>query len=287
MMATVVRTKEEIRRLVAAARAEGRRIGFVPTMGALHMGHRALMEQAVAENGFTVLSVFVNPTQFGPAEDFDAYPRQLEADVALATEVGVNVVFAPRADEMYAPDHSTWVQEESLSEGLCGARRPGHFRGVATVCMKLFNIVRPDRAYFGRKDYQQLQVIRRLVRDLDVPVEIVPVATVRDGDGLAKSSRNQYLSSDERRAALAIWRSLKQASALIIGGEKSPRAVADAVRAEIVREGVLRVEYIEIVHAETLEPIAPLEGPILVAVAVHCGSTRLIDNIVVDAPATA
>ena len=286
MMATVVRTKEEIRRLVAAARAEGRRIGFVPTMGALHMGHRALMEQAVAENGFTVLSVFVNPTQFGPAEDFDAYPRQLEADVALATEVGVNVVFAPRADEMYAPDHSTWVQEESLSEGLCGARRPGHFRGVATVCMKLFNIVRPDRAYFGRKDYQQLQVIRRLVRDLDVPVEIVPVATVRDGDGLAKSSRNQYLSSDERRAALAIWRSLKQASALIIGGEKSPRAVADAVRAEIVREGVLRVEYIEIVHAETLEPIAPLEGPILVAVAVHCGSTRLIDNIVVDAPAT-
>lgn len=286
-MATVVRTKEEIRRLVAAARAEGRRIGFVPTMGALHVGHRALMEQAVAENGFTVLSVFVNPTQFGPAEDFDAYPRQLEADVALATEVGVNVVFAPRADEMYAPNHSTWVLEESLSEGLCGARRPGHFRGVATVCTKLFNIVRPDRAYFGRKDYQQLQVIRRMVRDLDLPVEIVPVATVRDGDGLAKSSRNQYLSPDERRAALAVWRSLKQASAMIVGGEKSPRAVADAVRAEIVREGVLRVEYIEIVHAETLEPAAPLEGPILVAVAVHCGSTRLIDNIVVDAPATA
>lgn len=286
-MATVVRTKEEVRKLVAAARAEGRQIGFVPTMGALHVGHRTLMEQAVAENGFTVLSVFVNPAQFGPSEDFDAYPRQLEADATLAGAAGVNVVFAPRPDEMYAADHSTWVEEESLSEGLCGARRPGHFRGVATVCVKLFNIVRPDRAYFGRKDYQQLQVIRRMVRDLDLPLEIRSVATARDLDGLAVSSRNQYLSPQERQSALAIWRSLKQAAALITGGEKSPRAVSDAVRGEIVREGLLHVEYIEIVDAETLEPAAPLEGATLVAVAVHCGRTRLIDNIVVNAPGTA
>ena len=243
-MAEVVRGKQEIRERVAAARAAGKRVGLVPTMGALHAGHRRLIEQSVAENDFTVLSVFVNPTQFGPAEDFDHYPRQLEADVAVAAEAGADVVFAPAPEEMYTGDHSTWVDEETMSEGLCGARRPGHFRGVATVCAKLFNIAQPDRAYFGRKDYQQVKIIERMVRDLDMSVEIRSVETVRGSDGLAVSSRNSYLDPDKRRASLAIWRALKQAAALILGGERSPRIVTDAVRSEIVRDGRLRVDYI-------------------------------------------
>jgi len=283
-MAEVVRTKQEICERVAAARAGGKAIGFVPTMGALHAGHRKLIERSVSENDFTVLSIFVNPTQFGPAEDFDRYPRHLEADVAAAGQAGADLVFAPTAEEMYAADHSTWIDEEKVSEGMCGARRPGHFRGVATVCAKFFNVVRPDRAYFGQKDYQQLRIIERMVRDLDIPVEIRPVETVRGGDGLAVSSRNDYLSPDERQASLAIWRALKQAAALVGGGERSTRAVSDAVRSEIVRDGRLRVEYIEIVDAQTLEPIVPLEGRMVIAVAVYCNHTRLIDNLVVECP---
>lgn len=283
-MADVVHTKADVRRRVDEARAAGKTVGFVPTLGALHVGHRRLIERAVADSAFTVVSVFVNPTQFGPAEDFTRYPRQLEADAALVAEAGADLVFAPAPEEMYAEDHSTWVEEQAVSEGLCGARRPGHFRGVATVCTKLLNIVRPDRVYFGRKDYQQLKVVERMVRDLDLPVEVVPVDTVRDADGLATSSRNQYLSAEARQSSLAIWRALKQASALIEGGERSPRAVAEAVRSEIVRDGRLSVEYIEIVDAESLEPLVPLAGRVLIAVAVHCDQTRLIDNILVQCP---
>lgn len=283
-MVKLVRRKEEVRGEVSAARAAGKGVGFVPTMGALHVGHTKLIEQAVAENDFTVLSIFVNPTQFGPAEDYGNYPRQLEADMAVAEKAGVDLVFAPDTEEVYAPDHSTWVEEERMSEGLCGARRPGHFRGVATVCAKLFNIVRPDRAYFGQKDYQQTKVVERMVRDLDIPVDIRTVPTVRDGDGLAVSSRNQYLSHEERQASLAIWRALKQGAALVSGGERSPRAVAEAVRSEIIRDGTLRIEYVEIVDAETLEPAIPLEGRLVIAVAVFSEHTRLIDNIVVESP---
>lgn len=283
-MAELVHTKQEVRDWVARQRSEGRSVGFVPTMGALHVGHRRLLEQSVEENDVTVLSVFVNPTQFGPSEDYDRYPRQIESDVRTAGEAGVDLVFAPSRSEMYAEGHSTWIDEEKMSEGLCGARRPGHFRGVSTVCAKLFNIVRPDRAYFGLKDYQQTKVIERMVRDLDIPVEIRPVPTVRDGDGLATSSRNQYLTDEERQASLAIWRALKQAAALITGGERSARAVSEAVRSEIVRDGTLRVDYIEVIDAETLEPIAPLEGRVLIAVAVYCEQTRLIDNIVAECP---
>jgi pantoate--beta-alanine ligase len=283
-MARLVRTKKEVREAVAAARADGKTVGLVPTMGALHIGHRRLIEQSVAENQFTVLSVFVNPTQFGPAEDFDRYPRQLDADLEVARAAGADLLFAPQPAEMYAQDHSTWVDEEKLSEGLCGARRPGHFRGVATVCTKLFNIVRPDRAYFGQKDYQQLKLVERMVRDLDLPLEVRPVETVRDTAGLAVSSRNKYLPAEGRQAALAIRRALKQAAALVEGGQRSPRTVTEAVRSEIVRDGKLRVEYIEIVDAETLEPIAPLAGHVVIAVAVYCDHTRLIDNIIVECP---
>jgi pantoate--beta-alanine ligase len=278
----VVTTKREIRARVAAARAAGRSVGLVPTMGALHIGHRALLDRSVAENGFTVCSVFVNPTQFGPNEDFERYPRQLEQDRLLCEAAGVDVVFAPSPQEMYAADHTTWVVEERLTEGLCGARRPGHFRGVTTVCMKLFHVVAADRAYFGCKDYQQLKVIQRMVRDLDLPLEIVPVETVRDADGLAVSSRNQYLNPADRGASLALPRGLVAAREAVRGGERSPRAVADIVRREVVRQGRLQVDYIEVVDAETLEPVAPLAGRVVVAAAVYCGSTRLIDNIVID-----
>lgn len=283
-MTDVVTTKQEIRRRVAAARAAGKSVGFVPTMGALHVGHRALLDRSVAENDFTVCSVFVNPTQFGPSEDFDRYPRQLEEDRLLCEQAGADTIFAPSPQEMYAADHTTWVEEERLTEGLCGARRPGHFRGVTTVCMKLFNIVAPDRAYFGCKDYQQLKVVQRMVRDLDLPLEVVPVETVRQADGLAVSSRNRYLSDDDRRASLALRQGLLTGRDRINGGERGARSVAEAVRAEIVREGRLQVDYIEVVDAETLEPAAPLAGRVVVAAAVYCGSTRLIDNIVVDVP---
>jgi pantoate--beta-alanine ligase len=283
-MAKIVRTKEEIRRLTAEARAAGKQIGLVPTMGALHVGHRRLLERAAAENDVTVVSVFVNPTQFGPAEDYNQYPRQLESDAAMAGSAGVDFVFAPSAEEMYDPDFSSWVDEEALTEGMCGARRPGHFRGVATVCTKLFNIVQPHRVYLGQKDFQQLKVIERIVRDFDIPVEVCSVPTVRGSDGLAMSSRNQYLSDDERQAGLAIWRALKQGAAMIHDGERSPRNISEAVRSEIVRDGVLRIDYVEVNCAVTLEPVIPLEGQIVIAVAVYCDQTRLIDNILVDCP---
>ena len=278
----VVTTKSEVRERVAAVRAAGKSVGFVPTLGALHAGHRALLEKSVAENDFTVCSIFVNPTQFGPAEDLDRYPRRLEQDCRLAEEAGVDLIFAPSRDEIYAEEHTTWVEEEKLTEGLCGARRPGHFRGVTTVCLKLFNIVTPDRAYFGQKDYQQLKVVERMVRDLDLPLEIRPVATVRDEGGLAVSSRNQYLSDGDRQASLALRRGLLAGAERIAGGERSTRAVADTVRSEIVRGGRLHVDDIEIVDAGTLEPAVPLEGRVVIAAAVYCGATRLIDNIIVD-----
>lgn len=278
--------KSEVRQRVAAARAAGKSVGFVPTLGALHAGHRALLERCVAENDFTVCSIFVNPTQFDPAEDLGRYPRQLEQDRLLAEEVGVDLIFAPSRDEMYAGEQTTWVEEKKLTEGLCGARRPEHFRGVTTVCMKLFNILLPDRAYFGQKDYQQLKVVQRMVRDLDLPLEICPVATVRDEDGLAVSSRNRYLSGEDRQASLALRRGLLIGRDRIARGERSTRAVADAVRSQIVAQGRLQVDYIEIVDAETLEPAVPLEGRVVIAVAVYCGDARLIDNIIVDVDAT-
>jgi len=281
-MAEVVTTKLEVRRAVEAARAAGKSVGFIPTMGALHAGHQTLIQRAAAENGFVVLSIFVNPTQFGPSEDFLSYPRDLNADRTLAEQAGASLIFAPTPEEVYADTHSTWVEEEAMTEGLCGARRPGHFRGVATVCLKLFNIVRPDRAYFGLKDYQQFKVVQRTVRDLDLPLEIIGVATHRESDGLAMSSRNAYLSAEERQWALAIPRALQKAREIVERGERSPRTVTDVVRAELVAEGKLKVEYIEIVDAENLELVVPLVGQVLIAVAVYCGDARLIDNLLVE-----
>ena len=243
-MLDVIRTKAELRQKVAEARKAGLKIGLVPTMGALHAGHRRLIEQSVADTDLTVVSIFVNPTQFGPEEDFDRYPRQLADDEKLVDAAGGHIIFAPSPEEMYTGDQTAWVEEERLTEGLCGARRPGHFRGVMTVCMKLFNVAAPHVVYFGKKDYQQYRVIQRMVRDLDLPLEIKGVETVREADGLALSSRNKYLSSQDREQALAIYRALKQGRALIQHGERSARAVVDAIRNELNRQGGLRIDYI-------------------------------------------
>jgi len=217
-----VNTKAQVRAAVAAARSEGRVIGLVPTMGALHAGHLALVERSVAECGFTVVSVFVNPTQFGPGEDLERYPRTLQADVQLCQQAGADLVFAPSADEMYAADAATTVHVARLTEGLCGAFRPGHFDGVTTVVCKLLNIAQPDRAYFGEKDYQQLVVVRRMVADLDLPVEVISVPTVREADGLAMSSRNRYLTPEQRAVAPALHRALLAGAAAARRGACHP-----------------------------------------------------------------
>lgn len=276
----VCRTIAELREALAPSRSAGRSIGFVPTMGYLHAGHLALAARARTENDVVVVSIFVNPTQFGPAEDLARYPRDLPRDLKLCEEAGVDLVFAPEPGEMYPAGFQTHVEVENLSRGLCGARRPGHFRGVATVVVKLFNIVQPTRAYFGEKDAQQLRVIRRLVRDLDLPLTIVPVPTVREPDGLAMSSRNVYLSAEERRAALVLYRALRLAEDLFARGERDAAAIAAGMEALIAAEPLARMDYLEVVDDETLEPVQKLERPALVALAVYFGKTRLIDNTV-------
>ena len=274
------RTKIEMREAAAAARAAGKRIGLVPTMGALHEGHMSLVKRSAADNGFTVVSVFVNPTQFGPSEDLAKYPRQLEEDMRMCEAAGAGAVFAPSAAEMYAADFSTWVEETSLSKGLCGAARPGHFRGVTTVVAKLFGIVRPDKAYFGQKDAQQAAVIKRMVRDLDMPVEVVVMPIIREADALAMSSRNKYLKGDERRQALVLSKALAEAEKLFAAGERDAARLKDAMRRVIGEAQAARVDYVEIVDAETLLPVVRIARPALVALAVFVGATRLIDNTV-------
>ena len=275
----LARTLPELRAAVDAARAAGKAVGLVPTMGCLHEGHLSLVDLAKARAGFTVVSVFVNPTQFGPKEDFARYPRPFEEDCRLCEARGVDVVFAPGAD-FYAPDHSTWVEESAVSQGLCGQHRPGHFRGVATVVLKLLNAARADVAVFGRKDLQQLAVIRRMVRDLDVPVAIVEAPTARDPDGLAMSSRNRYLSPAERAAALAIPAALRAAADLVRAGERDPAAVLAAARARLAAEPGLRLQYLELVDADSLAPARLAEpGRCVLAVAAFAGATRLIDNL--------
>lgn len=277
----VVRTKKEVRQAVRSAREAGRRIGFVPTMGALHAGHLALVERAVDECDYVVVSIFVNPTQFGPNEDLEKYPRSFDADVAACTAAGVDIVFAPDVEEMYAPDACTTVHVAGLTEGLCGRFRPGHFDGVTTVVSKLLNIVCPDRAYFGEKDYQQLVVIRRMVRDLDFPVEIVGCPTVREADGLALSSRNQYLSADERAAAPALYAALQVGAERARAGATGEQVEA-AVREALAAEPRLRPQYVEAVDPETLERLGGRSGPMVIAAAAYLGDTRLIDNVRVE-----
>lgn len=278
----VVTTVQEMRQAVARARAAGARIGFVPTMGALHEGHGALVDASVAECDVTVVSIFVNPLQFGPAEDFHKYPRDLEADKAFCQARGVDFIFAPSEKEMYPEPPRAFVEVEELTAGLCGAFRPGHFRGVTTVVTKLFHIVMPDVAYFGQKDYQQLAVIRRMVDDLNFPVEIRGVPTVREADGLAMSSRNRYLNPEERRAATALYRGLTAAKALLEQGERNADRVRQRVREELVKEPLVREQYVEVVDADDLSQVSYIDGRVAVAVAAFVGTTRLIDNIVFD-----
>jgi len=275
-----VQTVKEIREALKPVRSSGQVIGLVPTMGALHAGHEKLIQTARKECGVVVVSIFVNPLQFGPKEDYARYPRPLEADLEVCRRNGVDLVFAPSADEMYPLPQLAFTEVTRVSEGLCGAFRPGHFRGVATVVLKLFNIVQPDRAYFGEKDMQQLAVIRRMVADLNVPVEIVPVATVREADGLAVSSRNQYLDAEQRRIAPVVFRALREAERLIRAGEKDVAKVRESAM-QILNEAPVRAEYFEVVNPEDMQPVAAVTGSVRIAAAVWLGTTRLIDNVLV------
>jgi pantoate--beta-alanine ligase len=276
--APLVRTKAALARRISAWRRRGLSVGFVPTMGALHAGHAALVRRAAAENDRVVVSVFVNPLQFGPGEDYGRYPRALPADRRLVAAAGASAVYAPSAAEMYPAGFRTHAEVEGLSELYCGKFRPGHFRGVATVVLKLFNQVRPDRAYFGEKDFQQVVVLETMVRDLDVPVRLVRVPTVREADGLARSSRNAYLTPAERAAAPALRRALEAGVRAGARRGATPAAVASAVRAALSRTP-LRLQYAAVADALTLAPARDLRGPRRLLAAAYLGRTRLIDNI--------
>ena len=276
----IVKTIAEVRAAVKAWRAEGLSVGLVPTMGFLHEGHKSLIDRAVKENDRVVVSDFVNPTQFGPTEDLASYPRDLERDAALCENAGAALLFNPEPSEMYAEDACTFVDMSGLTGELCGKSRPIHFRGVCTVVSKLFHIVAPDRAYFGQKDAQQLAVIKRMVKDLNVDTEIIGCPIIREEDGLAKSSRNTYLSADERQAALVLSRSLKIGKQLVDAGEKSAKAVKDAITAEINKEPLAKIDYVDVVDFDTITPVDEIKGTTLVAIAVYIGKTRLIDNFI-------
>jgi pantoate--beta-alanine ligase len=286
-VSVVFPTISGIRSAVTEARSEGSCIGLVPTMGALHEGHARLIEAARAESDFVVVSIFVNPTQFGPKEDFAKYPRTLDADLELCGKAGAAAIFSPRTEEIYPKGFHTFVEVEKLQDVLCGASRPGHFRGVCTVVLKLFNIVQPDIAFFGQKDAQQALIIKHMIRDLDVPVTIRTLPTLREPDGLAMSSRNRYLSADERQAAPALHRSLQQAEKLIAAGVRDPAAIERGIVDELSKIPGLRIDYVQALESETLERPAILQGPTLIALAAFLGATRLIDNIQIDVPASA
>jgi pantoate--beta-alanine ligase len=279
----VAKTIESVRRIVKNARNEGRKIGLVPTMGALHIGHISLIEAAVKDCDLVIVSIFVNPTQFCPGEDFEKYPRPLEADLKICREAGVDAVFAPSPEQMYPGENVTWVTVEKLTGPLCGKSRPGHFRGVTTVCAKLFNIIAPDTAYFGQKDAQQAIVIRRMAADLNMPLEIVICPTVREPNGLAVSSRNQYLTEQQKKDAANIYKSLQTCRRLIDAGTTETRQIISEMRKILQQIPSGQIEYISIVDAETLESIEKIAGKALAAVAVKVGPARLIDNILVDA----
>lgn len=278
------KTVAELRTEVALAKVAGRSIGLVPTMGALHEGHGSLIAAARKENELVIVSVFVNPTQFGPGEDLDAYPRTLEADCLLAEQMGADIVFAPTPKEMYPCEDMTWVEVAGdITKVLCGRSRPIHFRGVTTVVSKLFNLAQPDRAYFGQKDAQQVQVIKRMVKDLFFNVQLRIMPIVREADGLAKSSRNTYLSPEERQAGLVLSRSLRQAETLFQQGERNGAELVEIVREMIAAEPLSEIDYVEIYELPDLTPLAgKITGPCLLAVAVRFGTTRLIDNIILE-----
>ena len=278
----IVEKVKDMKELSKKYLKENKTIGFVPTMGFLHEGHLSLVRRAREENDIVVVSIFVNPTQFGLNEDYESYPRDFERDVKLLKELNVDVVFHPPVEEMYPKDFSTYVEETKLSRYLCGKSRPGHFRGVCTIVTKLFNIVHPTRAYFGQKDAQQFRVIKRMVRDLNMDVELVECPIVREHDGLAMSSRNIYLSDDERVQALALYNSLKLAENLVKSGERDAGVVKSAMKEFLSRYDKVKIDYVEIVDEETLEPVKHIEGKVIVAIACWVGKARLIDNVIVQ-----
>ena len=279
----ICQTIEEMRAACREAKRRGKRLGFVPTMGALHEGHLSLVRAAKASCEVVAASIFVNPLQFGPREDLQKYPRDFDRDRALLEKESVELLFAPSVEEMYPPGAITWVEVEGLSDRLDGHSRPGHFRGVTTVVAKLFHIVEPDAAYFGQKDAAQLAIIRRMARDLNFPVEIVAGPIVREADGLAMSSRNAYLNSQQRKQALVLHRSLLRVKKLWEGGERDLARLLAAGREEVAREDSVRLDYFEIVDAGSLEPVVDVADGALVAVAALVGTTRLIDNVALDA----
>lgn len=276
----IAETIAGVRDQVRAWRKEGLTVGLVPTMGYLHEGHKSLIDQAVGENDRVVVSVFVNPIQFGPSEDLASYPRDLKRDAALCEAAGADLVFHPSDGEMYFDDFCTYVDMDDLTKGLCGKTRPTHFRGVCTVVSKLFHIVAPDRAYFGQKDAQQLAVIRRMVRDLNFDLEIVGCPIVREEDGLAKSSRNTYLSEEERQAAVVLHQGLLAGEQLIKTGETDASKIVGAITDVIRKEPLARIDYVELVEWDSLKPATSVRGEVLAAVAVYIGTTRLIDNFI-------
>lgn len=273
-------TIKEVREQVNEWRKQGLSIGLVPTMGYLHEGHKSLITCSVSENDRTVASIFVNPMQFGPSEDLESYPRDMDRDAALCEEAGVDLIFHPEPSEMYHNGFSSYVDMDTLTKGLCGKSRPVHFRGVCTVVSKLFNIVMPDRAYFGQKDAQQLAVIQHMADDLSYGIEIKGCPIVREADGLAKSSRNTYLNKEERQAALVLNKALSEGKKLIETGERNASKIKDTITSIINAEPMAKIDYVEIVNWNLLEPVDNINGTVLVAVAVFIGKTRLIDNFI-------
>ncbi len=277
-----VKTINEVRTQVKQWKKQGLTVGFVPTMGYLHEGHKSLIDRAVEENDRVVVSDFVNPIQFGQNEDLSTYPRDIEADKALCEKAGASMLFNPEPDEMFLPDFCTFVETQNLSKELCGKTRPIHFRGVCTIVSKLFNIVTPDKAYFGQKDAQQLAVIRRMVRDLNMDIDVVGCPIIRESDGLAKSSRNTYLSETERQAALVLSKAVFLGQDLMKNGERNADTIINKMSDLINKEPLAKIDYVQLVDADSIEPLAGAKGRVLVAMAVYIGKTRLIDNFIME-----
>jgi pantoate--beta-alanine ligase len=278
----IVKTIKQAKKIISEVKLKNKTIGFVPTMGALHEGHLSLITQSKKDCDFVVVSIFVNPAQFGPKEDYKKYPRNFENDRAFLIKEKIDLLFFPEVEEMYPENFSAFVAEGFLGKFLCGKSRPGHFQGVCTVVAKLFNIINPDIAYFGQKDFQQARIIEKMTCDLNFPLKIKVMPIIRDTDGLAMSSRNKYLSVSERKDALILSQSLALAKKLILNGEKNCKIIKNKIRNVIVSKKSAKIDYIEIADAETLIPKAKLSGTVLIAVAVHIGKVRLIDNIVVN-----
>ena len=282
-MTKIVTTISDVKAYVNQWRQAGETVGFVPTMGYLHEGHRSLMQQAGRENSKVIVSIFVNPMQFAPNEDLATYPRDLARDQQVCQQAGVDLIFHPQPEEMYSNTFATFVDMNGLSDTLCGSKRAGHFRGVCTVVTKLFNIVEPHRAYFGQKDAQQLAIIRQMVHDLNMNVDVVGCPIIREEDGLAKSSRNSYLNSEERQAALCLYRAIQAGQALVAQGERNSTKIEDVMKHIIMQEPLANIDYLSIVSMKTLQSVNQIDDAILCALVVYIGKTRLIDNFIFEA----